>query len=122
MKQKKLLSILLAAIMIVSLLAGCSSVNTADNSDTAAQESEQQTVTNDNTQGTPPGDPPDGAPNGDPPGEPSDGNGGPGGTPPGDEMNSNNCAVFHHRTAAVCQSIERVAQPTYPYRTGQEGL
>ena len=120
MKQKKLLAILLAAIMIVSLLAGCSSANTTSNSDGAAEDSEQQTVTNDNTQGTPPGDPPDGAPNGDPPGDPPDGNGGPGGTPPGGGPGGSSSADIDYSGAVEIGSAETQNGKTYTSTTADE--
>ena len=120
MKQKKLLAILLAAIMIVSLLAGCSSANTTSNSDGAAEDSEQQTVTNDNTQGTPPGDPPDGAPNGDPPGDPPDGNGGPGGTPPGGGGPGGSSADIDYSGATEIASSETQNDKTYASTTADE--
>ena len=81
MKQKKLLCIALAILMIVSLLAGCSTANTSGDTDTADQSSAAQTDTNGGPGGTPPGDPPDGQ--GGPGGTPPDGNGGPGGGPGG---------------------------------------
>ena len=91
MKQKKLLCILLAAAMFLSLLAGCATKTSGTGA--AVQNSETQRNENNDTQDTTaeatadaaPGEAPDGsAPSGDPPGDPPDGNGGPGGTPPGD--------------------------------------
>ena len=46
MKQKKLLCIALAILMIVSLLAGCSTENTSGDTDTADQSSAAQTDPN----------------------------------------------------------------------------
>ena len=104
MKQKKLLCILLAAAMFLSLLAGCATKTSG--TEAAAQNNETQKNENNDTQDTTaeapsdttteapadaaPGEAPDGsAPSGDPPGNPPDGNGGPGGTPPGDPPDGN---------------------------------
>ena len=81
MKQKKLLCIALAILMIVSLLAGCSTENTSGDTDTADQSSAAQTDPNGGPGVTPTGDPPDGQ--GGPDGTPPDGNGGNGGGPGG---------------------------------------
>lgn len=93
MKRRKLIGLLLALTLIVSLLAGCAGKNTSSD----AEETEQDEITTEtpDAEATPPGDPPDGAPDGTPPdgappGDPTDGNGGgPGGAPPGDPPDGN---------------------------------
>ena len=98
--MKKTISLILSALFLLSVLTGCGSTATTDETQTSEAEATAAVETTQaessaaetdvSTEGAPsgdmPGEPPEGAPGegmGTPPGDPPDGNGGPGGTPPG---------------------------------------
>ena len=76
MKIRKLLCLLTAALLLLSLLAGCSGTETPDETKNAAPSGETRTKAEGETPASQPGQPPEGTPDGTPP------EGGPGGTPP----------------------------------------
>ncbi len=79
MKRKKMLCLLLAALLMLSLLAGCAKDDAPDASQDAEQTENTRSTADAATGAMPPGTPPEGGPDGTMPEPPE---GGPGGTPP----------------------------------------
>ena len=93
--MKKMISLILSALLLLSVLTGCgNAANTTTSTETAVSAAEEtvsteaEAVTEEAGEAPScdmPGEPPESgeSPGGTPPGDPPDGNGGPGGTPPG---------------------------------------
>ena len=139
--MKKTISLILSALLLLSVLTGCgNAANTTTSTDTtvsAAEETvstEAEAVTEEAAEapsGDMPGEPPAGGegPGGTPPEDPPDGNGGPGGTPPGDPPSggmpggapgSSSSADVDYTAAVEITSADSQSGQTYASTTADE--
>ena len=142
--MKKILSLILSALLLLSVLTGCgNAANTAAATETTVSVTEEtvsaepETATEeageapaDPPSGDMPGEPPEGgAPGGTPPGDPPDGNGGPSGTPPGDPPSggkpggapgSSSSSDINYTAAVEINSAESLSGQTYASTTSDK--